>query len=210
VPCSSRIAIIMGIVGFYGGIFLALGVLATLLFAGFIWQLGLKKALHLKSEPLLLELPPYRKPLIGNILAKSWVRMKDFVYIVIPLLALSGIIYGVLNMVGLDNLIIKPLSFITAWLGLPASTIIPLVFGFLQKDLTGAMLISVLGKEISLVLTPLQLYTFGVASTVGIPCIIASGMLWKEFGFKKAITLTGTTIIYGLLIAGLISRAFSF
>jgi ferrous iron transport protein B len=70
------------------------------------------------------------------------------------------------------------------------------------------MLISVLGKEISLVLTPLQLYTFGVASTVGIPCIIALGMLWKEFGFKKAITLTGTTIIYGLLIAGLISRAF--
>lgn len=27
----------------------------------------------------------------------------------------------------------------------------------------------------------------GIASTIGIPCIIAFGMLWKEFGAKKGI-----------------------
>jgi ferrous iron transport protein B len=132
--------------------------------------------------------------------------MKDFVYIVIPLLALGGIIYSVLNIAGITNSVVRPLSPIAAWLGLPAAAIIPLVFGFLQKDLTGAMLLSVLGSEISLILTPVQIYTFGVASTVGIPCIIASGMLVKEFGFKKGMALTITSITYGLLLAGLIWR----
>ncbi|OPL09412.1 MAG: hypothetical protein AVO33_00360 [delta proteobacterium ML8_F1] len=69
-------------------------------------------------------------------------------------------------------------------LGLPAITIIPLILGFLQKDLTGAMLVSALGLNISAALTPLQIYTFGVATTIGIPCIISLGVLAKEFGFN--------------------------
>ena len=209
VPCSSRIAIIMGIVGFYGGVKLAFSVFATLSIAGLIWAFGIKKVIHIKSEPLLLELPPYRKPLVKNVLAKSWIRMKDFVYIVMPLLVIGGIAYGILDILGLTNIIVEPLSPITTWLGLPAVTIIPLAFGFLQKDLTGAMLLSVLGSKISLALTPLQIYTFAIASTIGIPCIIALGMLIKEFGFKKAVALTVSSIIYGLLFAGLAWRIIS-
>ena len=78
-----------------------------------------------------------------------------------------------------------------------------------QKDLVGGMLVSVLGSEISLVLTPFQIYTFGIASTIGIPCIIALGILIREFGFKRAISLTGISIIYGILFAGLIWRIIS-
>jgi ferrous iron transport protein B len=161
IPCSSRIAIIMGIVGFYGGIELALAVFATSSVAGLIWAFGIKQVIEIKSDPLLLELPPYRRPLIKNVLAKSWIRMKDFVYVVIPLLALGGIAYGISDMTSLTHTIVEPLSPITAWLGLPTVAIIPMMFGFLQKDLTGAMLLSVLGSEVSSVLTPLQIYTFG-------------------------------------------------
>jgi len=209
IPCSSRIAIIMGIVGFYGGIKLAFSVFVTLLVAGLLWTFWIKKIVHIKSELLLLELSPYRKPLIKNIFTKSWVRMKDFIYIVIPLLVLGGIAYGILSITGFTRHIVEPLSPITIWLGLPAITIIPLVFGFLQKDLTGAMLLSVLSSKISLAMTPLQIYTFGIVSTIGIPCIIALGMLVKEFGFKKAIILTITSILYGLLFAGLAWRIIS-
>jgi len=209
VPCSSRIAIIMGIVGFYGGTKLALSVFATSFIAGLIWAFGIEKLIEMKSEPLLLELPPYRRPLIKNVSAKSWIRMKDFVYIVIPLLALGGIAYGILDMLGLTYIVVEPLSPITTWLGLPTVTIIPIIFGFLQKDLTGAMLLSVLGSEASSALTPLQIYTFGVATTIGIPCMIALGMLIKEFGLKRAIALTITSIAYGLLIAGLAWRVVS-
>ena len=209
VPCSSRIAIIMGIVGFYGGIKLALSVFATSFVAGLIWAFGIKQVIEIKSEPLLLELPPYRRPLIKNVFAKSWIRMKGFVYIVIPLLALGGIAYGILDMSGLTHIVVEPLSPITTWLGLPTVTIIPIIFGFLQKDLTGAMLLSVLGSETASVLAPMQIYTFGVATTIGIPCMIALGMLIKEFGFKRAIALTITSIVYGLLFAGLAWRIIS-
>jgi len=205
-PCSSRTAIIMGIVGFYGGTNLAIAVLATSFVAGLIWAFGIKKAIHITSEPLLLELPPYRQPLVRNVLAKSWIRMKDFIYIVIPLLAFGGIVYGILDQYGFTDLVINPLSPTATWLGLPAVAVIPIVFGFLQKDLTGAMMLSVLGSEISQALTPLQIYTFGVATTVGIPCVIALGMLIKEFGYKKALALTMTSIAYGILIAGLAWR----
>jgi ferrous iron transport protein B len=209
VPCSSRIAIIMGIVGFYGGMKLAFSVFVTLLVAGLIWAFGIKKVIRIKKEPLLLELPSYRKPLIKNILAKSWVRMKDFVYLVIPLLAIGGIVYGILDVMNITDIVVKPLSPITLWLGLPALTIIPLIFGFLQKDLVGGMLVSILGSEICRILTPIQIYTFGIASTIGIPCIIAMGMLIKEFGFKKAVFLTVAAHIYGLLVAGLVWRIIS-
>ena len=209
VPCSSRIAIIMGVVGFYGGLKLAFSVFATLLIAGLIWAFGIKKIIKIKSEPLLLELPPYRRPLIKNVLAKSWLRMKDFLYIVMPLLVIGGIAYGILDILGLTKSIVGPFLPITAWLRLPALTIIPLIFGFLQKDLTGAMLLSVLGNKISLVLTPLQIFTFGLASSIGIPCIIAFGMLAKEFGFKRSMLLTVTSIGYGLLVAGLAWRIIS-
>jgi ferrous iron transport protein B len=210
VPCSSRIAIILGVVGFYGGLTLALSVFVTSLIAGLIWVFGIRKFIPIPSEPLLLELPPYRKPLVKNVFAKSWIRMKDFVYIVIPLLALGGTAYGILELSGLTYALLEPLSPVTAWLGLPVVTIIPIFFGFLQKDLTGAMLLSVLNTEISLALTPLQIYTFGVATTIGIPCVIVLGMFVKEFGFKRAIALTTASIGYGLLIAGLAWRIVSF
>ena len=184
-------------------------VLVTALVAGLIWAFGIKKVFHVHSEPLLLELPPYRKPLIRNVAAKSWIRMKDFVYIVIPLLAIGGIAYGILDTIGLVTVVVKPLSPITTWLGLPAVVIIPLLFGFLQKDLTGGMLVSVLGIELSLTLTSLQIYTFGVAAVIGIPCIIAFGMLAKEFGFKQSLLLTVISIGYGLLVAGLAWRIIS-
>jgi len=135
--------------------------------------------------------------------------MKAFVYIVIPLLALGGITYGILDMSGLTRIIVEPFSPITTWLGLPPVTIIPIIFGFLQKDLTGTMLLSVLGSETSLDLNALQIYTFGVATTLGIPCMIALGMLIKEFGFRRAIVLTITSIVYGLLFAGLAWRIIS-
>jgi len=128
VPCSSRIAIIMGIVGYYGGTSLVLATFLTLFGAGLIWAFGVKKIFKIRSEPLLLELPSYRKPLAKNVLVKSWIRMKDFVYIVIPLLALGGIVYGILEIYNITEIIIEPFSPITVWLGLPSATIIPLVW----------------------------------------------------------------------------------
>ena len=68
------------------------------------------------------------------------------------------------------------------------------------------MLASVLEGKFSSTLTSLQLYTFGVIAVTGIPCINALGMFIKEFGFKKAISLTIISIVYAVLFAGLTYR----
>ncbi|MBN1151152.1 ferrous iron transport protein B [candidate division WOR-3 bacterium] len=210
VPCSSRIAVIMGIVGFFGGQMMAVSVLFSLFIAALIWSFALKKVLRIKKEPLLIELPPYRVPLLKNIMIKSWIRMKDFIYLVIPLLALGGIIYALFDTMNLTEKIANPFSPITGWLGLPKETIIPLLFGFFQKDLTATMLLSALGQDISSILKPMQIFTFGLASSIGIPCIIAFGVLIKEIGIKKSALIFIATMAYGILFSGVVFRMIRF
>lgn len=212
VPCSSRIAIIMGIVGHFGGKILVVYLLISLIIAFMVFGFLMKRAIRLKKKPVLYELPelpPYRIPSIKNIISKSWIRMKSFVYIVIPFLVIGGIFYVSLDTLGVTNAVVGPFSPIMQWLGLPAVAIIPWAFAYLQKDLSAAMLFTVLGTDIAVVLSPLQIYTFGVATTIGIPCMIATGMLWKEFGAKRAISLTLVSAAYGLLFAGLAWRIVS-
>lgn len=212
VPCSSRIAIVMGIVGHFGSALLVVSVLVSLLIAFLIFSYLMKKIIRLERKPILYELPelpPYRIPSLKNIANKSWIRMKSFVYIVIPFLIIGGILYEVLDTLGITAGVVRPLSPVMWWLGLPAVAIIPWLFAYLQKDLSAAMLFSVLGTEIAGVLSPLQIYTFGVATTIGIPCMIATGMLWREFGAKRAIGLTLASAGYGLLFAGLAWRIIS-
>ncbi len=208
IPCSSRTAIILGVVGHFAGIFPALGIyllsLLLLIGIGFVSRLG---ALNPPS-PLLLELPPYRRPMIQSVITKSWLRMRTFVYVVIPLLILGGASYGLLQSFHLEGVLFNPLRFLTVgWLHLPKEAIAPLVYGFLQKDLTPAMLGSVFGTtNFAAVMTPLQLFTFGMASTFQVPCVVAFGMIAKELGWRWAIVLTASALVSGLVISGLVLR----
>ncbi len=97
VPCSSRIALIMGVVGYFGGKWLALSVFITLFVSFLIWGCIVKRIIRKEKKPVLYELPelpPYQIPSISNIVTKSWIRMKTFVYLVVPLLFLGGVAYA--------------------------------------------------------------------------------------------------------------------
>ena len=208
VPCSSRAAIIFGVVGHFAGLKYALGIYLVSFIVMILTARILKIIIKREPTPLIEELPPYRIPKLRNIILKSWIRTKDFVYIVIPLLIFGGMIYGVLVHFNLVNVIVRPLRpVISGWLKLPEKSAISLFYGFLQKDLTPAMLTNALGTiNFSNVMTPLQLFTFGLASTFQIPCIIAFGMLIREFGIKRALMVEIVVLIYSLLIVGLILR----
>lgn len=210
VPCSSRIAIVMGVVGFFGGLWLALVLFASLVIAALLWALVFERVMPAQTEALLLELPPYRRPLAKNVFLKSWLRMREFIFVVIPFLIFGGLAYGALDAFDLTRFVVEPFSPVTGWLGLPAVTIIPLMFGFLQKDLTPAMLVSVMGTDIAGALTTAQIYTFGLAAIVGIPCVIAFGMIIREFGVVRATSLTVVSILYGLVLAGVVWRVVEF
>jgi ferrous iron transport protein B len=210
IPCSSRIAIILGVVGSQGGMLVALAVVGTLIIGLLIWALLVKLFWKSKPEPLLIELPSYKRPLLKNVFAKSWIRMKDFITVVIPLLALGGIVFSILDQLSVTSFFIAPFEPITQFLfGLPGVTIIPILFGFIQKDLTGSMLYLGLQTAGVAALTNLQLYTFGLVTCIGIPCIIALGMVFKEFKFKKTLAIFAPPAIYGLIIASTVWRIVS-
>ena len=207
IPCSSRTAIILGVVGHFAGIVPALGIYAI----AFILMIGIGfifRKTSLSPSPLLLELPSYRRPVLSGVILKSWLRMREFVYVVIPLLIIGGASYGLLKWFGLEGVLFDPLRLITVgWLHLPKEAITPLVYGFLQKDLTPAMLSSVFGTtDLSSVMTPIQLFTFGMVSTFQVPCVVAFGMIAKELGWRWAVMLTVVTLVSGLVISGLVLR----
>jgi ferrous iron transport protein B len=58
-------------------------------------------------------------------------------------------------------------------------------------------------------LNPVQLYTFGVASSIQIPCIIAFWILILELGVKNATIIAMSSLVYGLLLAGIMLRVIS-
>ncbi|MEA2069770.1 MAG: ferrous iron transport protein B [Asgard group archaeon] len=207
IPCSSRISIIMGVIAHYGSKLLSLAVFGTMILALLIWALIVKVIWRIKPEPVLIELPSYKKPLLKNVLAKSWLRMSDFIKIVIPLLALGGVVFSVFNQLNITTFLIIPFEPIMIFLfNLPGETIIPILFGFIQKDLTGAMLLSALGTSAGIALTNLQLYTFGIITCIGIPFVISLGMLFKEFKIKEIAIIFFLPFLYGLTIAIIVWR----
>ncbi len=208
IPCSSRSGIIFGIVGHYAGAAYAIGIYLTAFFIFIITAKIFNVVIPQEEHYLIEDLPPYRKPLLKNMIMKAWIRMKDFVYIVIPLLIVGGMAYGIVAYYNLVKPIVEPFRFLTVgWLHLPEETIIPLLYGFLQKDLVPAMLANALGTaNFSDIMTKTQLFTFGLASTFQVPCIIAFGMLIKDFGIKRALLIEILTFFYGMLWAGLIMR----
>ena len=207
IPCSSRSAVIFGVVGHYAGLSYALGIYIAAFLIFSITAKFLNVVIPGKSMPIIEELPPYRMPTLRNVLVKAWIRMKDFIYIVIPLLIGGGMLYGLISYFNLVNLIVDPFKFLTVyWLDLPAKTIVPLIYGFLQKDLVISMLASALGTTNFSVLSRVQLFTFGLASTFQVPCIIAFGMFAREFGIKRALLTEFLMFLYGMFWAGLIMR----
>lgn len=208
VPCSSRTAIIMGVVGHFAGFFYAISIyliaFLVFIFTAFILKYTVKRA----PMPFIEELPPYRIPRPENVIIKGWLRMKDFIYIVLPLLIVGGAFYAMLLHIGIVKDIVKPMRFLTVhWLHLPENTIVPLIYGFLQKDLVPAMLFVTLGtSNIATIMSRSQIFTFGLATTFQIPCIIAFSMLVKEFGWKTATLIEIGAFAYGMFLSGLILR----
>ena len=97
------------------------------------------------------------------------------------------------------------------WLGLPAVTGVVLIFGVLRKELTLILLASVMGSpDYSAFLSPLQMFVFSFVVMVYVPCISTIAALAKEFGARKAATITIVQVLVAVLLGGVIYRVLLF
>jgi len=80
----------------------------------------------------------------------------------------------------------------------------------LRKELILVMLGILLGTaNFAQVLTPVQMITLALVSMLYIPCVATIAALIKEFGWKKAISITVFEILLAIGIGGLAFRILS-
>ena len=202
IPCSARMTIIMGLVGFYLGGTAALFIYVLNIVVISLVGTILSKLLPEDIPGMILEMPAYQMPSIKVIFAKTWLRIKDFIYIAWPLLIIGSIVLSLAEWYNIDqiiNLIFRPVTFV---LDLPKATGTTLVFGILRKELSMLMLFQALDTtDISTVMSNIQIFTFTLFTVFYIPCVSTLGILIKEIGTKKTIFATLITIFVAMAVA---------
>ncbi len=205
VPCSAQTAIIIGTVGNHAGVLWALAIYAVL--GVMLVVLGYAMHRTIKFEPtgLFVEIPDLRWPSARQTVEKTYLRIKEFLTIAFPLLLAGSIVLEVLMTVGWLQEIVGPAEpFMTVWLGLPAVTVIALVFGLLRKEMALQMLIVLFGtSNLAMVLTSDQMFVFALVMAVFMPCLAALAVLVKEFGMKSTAIVAAASIALALTLGGL-------
>jgi len=206
VPCAARLAVVFGLVAFYLGPVIALGIYLFNLFMIALTARLLSKFMPETSPGLILEMPVYRVPTFRAVVNKAWWRIREFIVEAWPLLILGSIILAVFNYLNIANFfnnLVLPISWL---LGLPKEVGVPLIFGVLRKELSLVMLGQALGSmEFSQVLTPVQMITYAVFVVFYIPCLATMIVIRKELGARSMWHITGINVLIAL-ISGLIAR----
>ena len=208
VPCSAMSVIIFGLVGKYVGLLWAFGLYVLSFLVVLI--VGKISSRLMLGEPveLIMPMPDYKTPQVKTIMYQTWNSLKDFVYIAAPIVVVAGILIHAIDLAGWMPAISSFLNPVTVtWLGLPAVTGILLIFGILRKELVLVMLAAFMGTtDFVTVLTSQQMITLAVVSMFYVPCIATVSVLWKEYGWKKALAVCFAEIFLAIVFAGLVSR----
>ena len=197
-PCMPQTAMIISLIGKYGGGYLAI-VFGTLVIVALAVAFILNKIMKGEAPPIIIEIPPYRLPKPGTLFKKLWMRIRGFLLEAIPLIILGILVINILDMLGaikiLANLLGAPMKHV---LGLPKETISVVILGFLRKDISIALL-QPFGLTIK------QLIVASVFLVLYLPCLATFSILIKEVGLKDSLKITGLTFIAALLVSGILN-----
>ena len=151
---------------------------------------------------MILEIPAYHIPSLKVALAKTWLRMKEFIFIAWPLLIVGSTILSLLQYYKMDMLVNKFFSPLTSLLGLPVVVGTTLIFGILRKELSMLMLIQSIGtSSIGTVMSATQIMTFTIFVIFYVPCVATVAVLWKEIGSKRTLFTITFTFLLAVILA---------
>ncbi|UCE92379.1 MAG: ferrous iron transport protein B [Methanobacteriota archaeon] len=201
VPCSAQTAIIIGTVGNYAGPEWALLIFAILISLLVVFGFVLHRIMRFEPTHLFLEIPELRWPSVGQTLGKTGVRIGEFLTIAFPLLLAGSIVLEILMVEGvLDKLVEPSEPFMVGVLGLPAVTVVALVFGVLRKEMALQMLMVLFGtSNLALALTNEQMFVFALVMAIFMPCLAALAVITREFGLKNMAVITASSIFLALV-----------
>ena len=211
VPCSARTVIIAGLVAAFIGLAAAMSVYFLVIAIVLATGLLLSRVTPGDQYGMILEMSPLRWPTMKNVLLKSWMRIREFLLVAVPLLIIASIILGLFQYLGFMaafEAFIAPFS--ETVLGLPAYATTALIFGILRKEMALETLIILAGTaDLGSVLSMAQIYIFAVVSVLFIPCIATIAVLRKEVGTRMAIVIAAYTLALGILAGAVLNLLLS-
>jgi len=203
VPCSAQLGVLLAMMA-------SLSMMAAafwfLLMVGVTFLVGwlASKLLGGESSDFILELPPMRRPLLGNVAVKTFARLEWYLKEVIPLFVLGTAILFVFDKLNLlDKIARAGAPLVKGWLGLPPETAQAFLVGFLRRDYGAVFL---LDAAKSGALTPHQVLVAMVTITLFMPCVATLFMIARELGKKTAAWITAFVFVFAFLVGGLVDK----
>jgi ferrous iron transport protein B len=199
VPCSAQLGVILGMMR-------ALSLGATLVWAGTSLLVVGWLAARLvpgQSSEFILELPPIRRPQLGNIVVKTLARIEWYMREAVPLFLLGTLILFVMDAFRLLGLVEKAAApVVEGILGLPAQASQAFLIGFLRRDYGAAGLYDLSRQGL---LNPVQLVVSMVTITLFVPCIANFMIMIKERGMRTALAMVAFIVPMAFLVGGVLN-----
>ncbi|MFH1771271.1 MAG: nucleoside recognition domain-containing protein [Candidatus Omnitrophota bacterium] len=198
VPCAALQAMIWGLVGKQGGIYVGI-VYLTLFIAWVIIGRILNIVFKGESPALIMEVPPYRLPSLQTVSKKLWMRLIGFLKEAIPIVLLGVLAINILYSLKVFDVMADFFApVITNLFGLPKEAVAAIVIGFLRKDIAIGMLgtLSLSAKQLVVASTVLAMF---------FPCIATFTILFKELGLKDTFKSIIIMILSSLLAGGILN-----
>lgn len=187
----------------------ALSLGATLVWAGsivvtlFIVGWLAAKLVPGESSDFILELPPIRRPQIGNIVVKTLARIEWYMREAVPLFLLGTLILFFMHafrLLGVIEKLSAPL--VQGILGLPAQASEAFLIGFLRRDYGAAGLYDLSRQGL---MDDVQLIVSMVTITLFVPCIANFMIMIKERGAKVALIMVAFIVPMAFLVGGVLN-----
>jgi len=202
IPCAARMTIIFALVAFYISPQAALAIYILNIIVIIISGKILSRLLPEITPGMVLEIPAYHIPSIKVAFAKTWLRMKEFIFVAWPLLIMGSTILSLLKYYKTDIPINNFFSPLTSLLGLPLVVGTTLIFGVLRKELSMLMLIQAIGtSNVAAVMSTTQIMTFTIFVIFYVPCVATIAVLWKEIGSKRTLFAVAFTFVLAVILA---------
>jgi ferrous iron transport protein B len=205
IPCSAQLGVLLALMATLSpaGAFVWFGlVVAVLLLVGWLTA----RVVGGEVSDFILEIPPMRRPQVGNVAIKTVSRLEWYLKEVIPLFVVGTVALFLLDELGLLAAIAhfgEPL--VTGWLGLPREMANAFLVGFMRRDF-GAVYLLEAATGPAPTLSPHQVLVAMVTITLFMPCIANFLMIAKEHGLRVAWAMAAFIFPFAFLVGGLVHR----
>jgi ferrous iron transporter FeoB len=173
-PCSARTVVISGVAAAFIGFGAAFSIYGIVFLLVFLIGCILSRITPGEQYGMILEMAELRRPQAKYVVRKSWMRVKEFLFIAMPLILVSSIVLGLCEYFGWVQIFesfIDPVSM--AVLGIPGFAFTALLFGILRKEMVISALADLGGSvDFGSILSMPQLYIFVLVCVLFIPCYL--------------------------------------